>query len=269
MNISVPTDTVFIPKDTWFPEQTYTLKADVVDSSHSNNASIGSFINEVLGYQEADSSSYCPFDQTAIDNVYKSDYKKNQQTTATLKHTVEGFPVLLIMKFNTSTTSTVSVTPLGIYSFNLGRDAYRNLGFRKLNSIKDSVGETPVITTFPYVLENATFNETDSDANWIEIKDTTSLADLENFTNALPEGFDSSKGDFWQNDDNILNTRYEVRFPAGKQVSEYRNFKTFVGNIMQLPIEGTYDTSSVGTLTVPQVSDSYDLYTVDKNNNLF
>lgn len=267
LNISVPTDTVFIPKDTWFPEQTYTLKADVVDSSHSNNASIGSFINEVLGYQEADSSSYCPFDQTAIDNVYKSDYKKNQQTTATLKHTVEGFPVLLIMKFNTSTTSTVSVTPLGIYSFNLGRDAYRNLGFRKLNSIKDSVGETPVITTFPYVLENATFNETDSDANWIEIKDTTSLADLENFTDALPEGFDSSKGDFWQNDDNILNTRYEVRFPAGKQVSEYRNFKTFVGNIMQLPIEGTYDTSSVGTLTVPQVSDSYDLYTVDKNNN--
>ena len=267
LNISVPNDTVFIPKDTWFPEQTYTLKADVVDSSHSNNASIGSFINEVLGYQEADSSSYCPFDQTAIDNVYKSDYKKNQQTTATLKHTVEGFPVLLIMKFNTSTTSTVSVTPLGIYSFNLGRDAYRNLGFRKLNSIKDSVGETPVITTFPYVLENATFNETDSDANWIEIKDTTSLADLENFTNALPAGFDSSKGDFWQNDDNILNSRYEVRFPSGKQVSEYRNFKTFVSNIMQLPIEGTYDTDSIGALTVPQVSDSYDLYTVDNNNN--
>lgn len=268
LNITVPNDTVFIPKDTWLPEQTYTLKADVVDSSHSNNASVGSFINEVLGFsEEIGDTLYSPFDQTAIDNVYKSDYKKNQQTTASLKHTVEGFPVLLIMKFNTSTTSTVSVTPLGIYSFNLGRDAYRNLGFRKLNSITDSVGEKPVITTFPYVLENARFDETDSNANWIEIKDTTSLADLEDFTNALPSGFDSSKGDFWQNDDNILNTRYEVRFPAGKAVSEYRNFKTFVGNIMQLPIEGTYDTSSMGALTIPQVSDSYDLYTVDNNNN--
>ena len=50
LNITVPNDTVFIPKNTWFPEQTYTLKADVVDSSHSNNASIGTFINEVLGY---------------------------------------------------------------------------------------------------------------------------------------------------------------------------------------------------------------------------
>lgn len=267
LNITVPNSTAFIPKDTWLPEQTYTLKADVVDSSHSNNAATGSFINEVLGYQEADGSSFHPFDKIAIDNVYNSDYKKNQQTTATLKHTVEGFPVLLIMKFNTSTTSTVSVTPLGIYSFNLGRDAYRNLGFRKLNSIKDGVGELPTITTFPYLLEDAVFDDDDSDANWIEIKDTSSVEDLVDFTDALPSGFNSAIGDFWQNDDSILNNRYEVRFPSGKQVTDYRNFKTFVGNIMRLPIEGTYDTSSIGTLSIPQVTDPYDLYTVDLNNN--
>ena len=270
LNITVPNTTAFIPKSHWLPEQTYTLKADVVDSSHSNNASIGRFINEVLGYNESDGSSYCPFDATAISNVYSSNYKKTQQPTATLKHTVEGFPILLIMKFNVpeSGESTVSVTSLGIYSFNLGRNAYRNLGFRKLDSIVDTAtNEKPVISTFPYILEGATFNDVDSNANWIEIKDTTSLEDLVDFEDSLPSDFNSAKGDFWQNDDSILNARYEVRFPANRQTSEYTSFKRFVSNIMQLPIEGTYNTDSLGNVTTPQVSDSFDLYTVDSSNN--
>nr|DAS39695.1 MAG TPA: hypothetical protein [Caudoviricetes sp.] len=33
--------------------------------------------------------------------MYDADYVKKQQKTATLKHTVEGFPVFLIMKFYT------------------------------------------------------------------------------------------------------------------------------------------------------------------------
>lgn len=268
LNITVPSTTAFIPKETWLPEQTYTLKADVVDSSHSNNAAIGKFINEVLGYQENDQSSYFPFDNTAISNVYNSDYKRNQHAGATLKHTVEGFPVFLIMRFNTSTTSTVSITPLGIYSFNLGRNAYRNLGFRKLKSLKDSVGDAPIISTFPYLLTDATFQDEESNANWIEIKDTTSLADLIDFTTSWDtETFDSSKGDFWQNDDSILDARYEVRYPANRNVSEYANFKNFVGNIMSLPVEGTYSTDSLGQVTRPQVSNAFKLYSVDNNNN--
>lgn len=263
LNITVPNDTVFIPKNTWFPEQTYTLKADVVDSSHSNNASIGTFINEVLGYQESDGSSYFPFDPTAVDNVYNSNYKKTQQKDVTLKHTVEGFPIFLIMKFNTNTESTVSITPLGIYSFNLGRDAYRNLGFRKLDSVLDSTGDKVQITTFPYLMEGATFNDIDSNANWIEIRDTTSLADLQDVTTSLPEGFDSSKGDFWQNDDNILNARYEVRFPKGKSVTDYKRFKTFVSNIMMLPIEGTFSTDSLGNVDIPVITDPFYLYRLE------
>ena len=49
--------------------------------------------------------------------------------------------------------------------------------------------------------------------------------------------YNSSTGDFWQNDDNILNERYEVRFPKGKNVTDYGLFKIFVSNIMWLPIE--------------------------------
>ena len=266
LNITVPEDTVFIPKDTWFPEQTYTLKADVVDSSHSNNAAIGGFINEKLGYDEQ-TGAFFPFDKNAIDNVYTANYKKKQQPTVTLKHTVEGFPVFLIMKFNTNTSSTISVTPLGIYSFNIGRDAYRNLGFKKVNSISDSVGDTPEIKTFPYILERARINETESDANWIEIKDTTSIKDLIEVTNELPENFDCSKGDFWQDDASILNARYEVRFGNKTVPSQYENFKTFVKNIMSLPIEGCSTTDVLGNRDQSQITGSYDKYQVDNKSN--
>lgn len=267
LNITVPEDTVFIPKDTWFPEQTYTLKADVVDSSHSNNASIGGFINEQLGYNEEKGDAYFPFDNTAISNVYTSDYKKKQQPTVTLKHTVEGFPVFLIMKFNVNTSSTISVTPLGIYSFNLGRDAYRNLGFKKVNYISDSVGDIPTINTFPYVLEKAIIKETDSNANWIEIKDTTSIKDLMDVTDSLPDDFDCSKGDFWQKDDAILNARYEVRYGNSASVSQYSKFKTFVENVMKLPIEGCSTTDVLGNRDPHQITGSFDLYTVDNESN--
>lgn len=266
LNITVPEDTVFIPKDTWFPEQTYTLKADVVDSSHSNNAAIGGFINEKLGYDEQ-TGAFFPFDKTAINNVYTADYKKKQQPTVTLKHTVEGFPVFLIMKFNTNTSSTISVTPLGIYSFNIGRDAYRNLGFKKVNKISDSVGDVPEIKTFPYLLERARINETDSDANWIEIKDTTSIKDLIEVTNVLPENFDCSKGDFWQDDPSILDARYEVRFGNKTVPSQYENFKTFVKNIMSLPIEGCSTTDVLGNRDQCQITGSYDKYQVDNKSN--
>lgn len=255
LNITVPNDTAFMPKDTWLPEQTYTLKADVVDSSHSNNASIGKFINTVL-------KDYFPSDPIALDNVENSEYVKNQQPTATLKHTVEGFPILLIMNFHTTETSKVSTTPLGIYSFNLGRDAFRNLGFRKVNQITDNLGAKINATTFPFLAEGCTYDETDSNANWIEIKDTTSLRDFNDLTgSSLPADFDSSNGDFWQNDDSILDLRYEVRYPQGRQVSDYTTFKNFVGTVMSLPLEGLYVTRDrIGNVERPEITTEYDLY---------
>lgn len=268
INITVPNDTVFIPKDTWYPEQTYTLKADIVDSSHSNNAAIGTFINEVLGPDANGDGAYLPFDQTAIDNVYKSTYKANQQPSVSLKHTVTGFPVLVIMKFYTAATGDVSVTSLGIYSFNLGRDAFRNLGFRKVNKI--TINDTvPQITTFPYLATGATFDEakdSDSDANWIEIANTSEM-DISNIVDTLPTGFDTSKGDFWQNDSNILNNRFEVRFGNKVNPADYDNFKAFVGNIMAFPIEGTSTTSNNDIVTIPQIVGDYNLYSCDTTGN--
>lgn len=267
LNITLPTGTIFTPKSTWIPEQTYTLKADIVDSSHANNAAIGSFINTELGKKD---NPYFPFDPAALKNVYDSPYVKTQQPTATLKHTVEGFPVFVIIKFYTDAQNTLSVTPLGVYSFNIGRDAHRNLGFKQVKSIKNATDHNPVqVTTFPFYADNVEIDETfDQDKSaWIEIKDTNSLVGFERITNSLPEDLDTSKGDFWQNDDNILNQKYEVRFPSGKRTSDYPGFKEFVSNIMKLPIEGCYSSDVNGSNTIPMISGSYDQYTVDSSGN--
>lgn len=268
INITTPDTSMFVPKSTWLPEQTYTLKADVVDSSHASNAAIGSFINTALG--RIGTSEYFPFDKKAISNVYDSDYVKKQQKTATLKHTVEGFPVFLIMKFYTDAQNKVSTTPLGIYSFNLGRNAYRNLGFKKVNKILDEGNNAFEVTTFPFYKDKVKYIEDDTkDANWIEIKDTISLSDFANVKDSLPEGINTSNGDFWQSDREILNRRFDVRYPSNKQPSDYPGFVQFVKNIMRFPIERCYSSDSLGVISKNYIAGSYDLYSVDNFNNYY
>lgn len=258
INITLPNTkedtTVFIPKPTWLPESTYTLKADVVDSSHSNNAAIGKFINEAIG-------SYFPYSPDAQANIDESNYCKTQQTSATLKHTVEGFPVLLIMKFRTENVGDISITPLGIYNFNLGRNAYRNLGFRKINSIKKD-GANISVTAFPYVAEHTVVDEEDSEANWIEVKDTYSVPDLSRVTgDSIPSTFNTSTGDFWQPANGILDLLYEVRYGSRPNPSDYSNFKDFVQYIASLPFEAPIKViDRVGTKNISQISGEYDAY---------
>lgn len=114
---------LFQPKDTWMPERQFTLKADVVDSSHANNASIGKWIND-----NADSI----FEKTPPMEYLESNRPKDTRDMTkvhdkvTIKHTLEGFPVILLIQFDGEETQTM----LGIYSFNLGRGAYYNMGFR-------------------------------------------------------------------------------------------------------------------------------------------
>lgn len=101
---------------TFLPETEFILKADVVDSSHSNNTTCGKFINTVCGKFSGNAFS---------DNGYYSNYIRN---------CLEGFPTLLYLEVVTtdSTTQTTSSIYyyLGIYNFNLGRTSYYNLGYK-------------------------------------------------------------------------------------------------------------------------------------------
>ena len=272
IDITVNDETMFIPRSSWLPEQTYTLKADVVDSSHSNNPAIGRFINEVL-------SEYYPIDNNAKLNVQQS--SANLGYNVQFKHTVEGFPILLIMSFYKATSSPneITITPLGIYNFNLGRKAYRNMGFSKIQSVK--LGEETINlsnATFPYIVNGITYNETNADnAAWIEIKDTASIADMEGITESgYPANFDSSTGDFWQTDKEIINKKYEVRFPAGVMPysvnavagQEKGAFANFVEEIAKLPVEGLRLTKSANVgepngIVQNDITAQYKKYTYD------
>lgn len=100
----------------FLPEQKFTLKADVVDSSHSNNTSCGRFINTVC----------TPFSESiqGLSGKFKTH----------VKNCLEGFPVLVFFNLVSTNPSTqeqdIRYYYLGVYNFNLGRDSYYNLGYK-------------------------------------------------------------------------------------------------------------------------------------------
>lgn len=97
--------------NTFLPEQRFTLKADVVDSSHTNNCCLGRFINDVT-------ESKAKYNVTG---KYK-DYVKSCLT---------GFPIILFIQTDgvVDGISESNYYYLGIYNFNLGRESYLNLGY--------------------------------------------------------------------------------------------------------------------------------------------
>ena len=107
----------------FLPETEFTLKADVVDSSHSNNTSCGKFVNTVCR----------KFSSDIVENGYYRNYIKN---------CLEGFPFLLYLCLVETNQDTQEVTQtyyyLGVYNFNLGRSSYYNLGYKDLSVFGDT-----------------------------------------------------------------------------------------------------------------------------------
>lgn len=103
--------------DTFLPETQFTLKADVVDSSHSNNTTCGKFVNTVCEKFS---------DSISEDSIFKP----------YIKNCLEGFPILLFMHIVTEDPETGDKDDVyyyfGVYNFNLGREAYFNLGYKDL-----------------------------------------------------------------------------------------------------------------------------------------
>ena len=106
---------------TFLPETKYTLKADVVDSSHSNNTTCGKFVNTVCN----------KFYNHIGDTSYYSNYIKN---------CLDGFPILLFLCHVTSDGENKNRTYYyqGVYNFNLGRSSYFNLGYKDLSVFGDN-----------------------------------------------------------------------------------------------------------------------------------
>lgn len=129
---------LFQPKKNWFPESQFTLKADVVDSAHANNAVLGEWINNSGVFDNNPAMNEFgvnrPFD---MDDSGNTSYGVDNDVT--IKHTLEGFPILLFIKFSGNN----SYTFLGIYSFNLGRYSYYNMGMKFLRGFSRRNGVGP------------------------------------------------------------------------------------------------------------------------------
>ena len=102
---------------TFLPENEFTLKADAVDSSHSNNVAIGKFVND-----------WCKFDY----NTGLSGSSLNGH----VKKCLEGFPFLMFLCVEGKDANGASKNDyyyLGIYNFNLGRGSWYNLGYSDIS----------------------------------------------------------------------------------------------------------------------------------------
>lgn len=148
---------LFQPKKTWFPEKQFTLKADVVDSSHANNAVIGEWINNSGLFENNPamnafmSNRTKEVDQSGAPRTHKieggTEYVDYDESV-TIKHTLEGFPVLLFIHFDSQTDG---YSFAGIYSFNLGRYSYYNTGLRFLECFSrgsSADAPTPRVVTY-------------------------------------------------------------------------------------------------------------------------
>lgn len=141
---------LFQPKPSWLPESEFTLKADVVDSSHSNNATLGEWINN-LGTDYLDENPAMEAFRYNKPIVTDSGGTSNPTKEATVKHTLEGFPVLLNMQFADGLW-----VNLGIYSMNLGRYSYYNMGFRFLQEFNRENGSSDDDNFSPCMIDDYT-----------------------------------------------------------------------------------------------------------------
>jgi hypothetical protein len=159
---------LFQPKEDWFPEKEFTLKADIVDSSHANNATIGYWINKKMtnimennpamkilnsdvNYRPKDKIKYQGQEKifthiSTIDNETEIDYDEN----VTIKHNLEGFPVIVLIKFSDKNDYEF----IGIYSFNLGRYSYYNMGLSFLKAFsRREISENPIEVSCPALVD--------------------------------------------------------------------------------------------------------------------
>lgn len=118
-------------KEDWLPENRYTLKADVMDSSHVNNVLIGKIINGLVTTKDSQGNDVQikPLDNTPPMSL------NGYQWANKVKHTSEGFPCILFINFKATGSSVSNCRCMGIYNFNLGRYAYFNLGLKLLTSV--------------------------------------------------------------------------------------------------------------------------------------
>ena len=212
--------------ETFLPEQEFTLKADVVDSSHSNNTSVGHFVNK---YNNFDYS----IEQDSADANIKSHVRK----------CLEGFPVLVFLNLLDS-EGTDQCYYLGIYNFNLGRGSHFNLGYSDLRLLDDV---QDVSNSFTFALVDST--SVNNNIAVAEVQNNRKYWDFSQFDESiLFQLSDQEKSDFMFGD---------IVSSAGDKGKVKGWIKDFVRQVARA---GGYIFKEVGKTFMPLGSDLGDEY---------
>ncbi len=102
----------------FFPEQSFTLKGDIVDSSHCVNTAVGDFVN----------ANCTPFN-TGYQNC------------------LSGKPLLVLVEHISEEAAASEYYLLGIYNYNLGRNSKYNLNYAERPSLSSDLSGFIVATT--------------------------------------------------------------------------------------------------------------------------
>lgn len=135
-------------KDDWYPENEYTLKADVVDSAHMNNAVVGNFVNRAVEQGVFPKTPPAQYVETNINTTFAEipyiETTVGDTVRRTPKPTVkicgEGFQFLLAVIFYSEDKMAGDTKSLGIYTFTLGRQSIYNFGYKLLKRFRKKDG---------------------------------------------------------------------------------------------------------------------------------
>lgn len=255
---------MFWAKENWFPERVYTLKADVVDSAHANNACIGKFVNTCA--QNENLLDPTPPMQYFNSNKGSDIFRDLPQVALdegglTVKHTLEGFPVLVLASFKEIDESTTNRS-LGIYSFNLGREAYHNMGFELLKRFRNLDGTIlsndampPILLGAPNTGEDVIFFDAESWEGAISLNCRPKTASTKTQIDAQSGNrYDGSvnagapvelNGYFWSSRPSHINHFWLKKYPVGD--SDMTKFESLCADMVSMPYRrGSYDTGDGG-----------------------
>ena len=168
---------LFQPKDEWLPENEFTLKADVIDSSHVNNVVIGKIINgEIKNTQGIPIKPLGATPPMALGNdVWDGDSVKAENIRGKIKHTSDGFPCLLFIRYAPDANGNIKEPEFkGIYNFNLGRYAFYNLGLKILKDYTKDIESGPTTVTQYTEADNIWSTSEDNGVYSVEINQNTS-----------------------------------------------------------------------------------------------
>lgn len=242
---------LFQPREDWLPENEFTLKADVVDSAHVNNVVVGQIVNGIA--KNEGGQNITPFAATPPmslgNDIWGGDQAKADDIRSKIKHTSEGFPCLLFIRYAPDLDGTIKQPKFcGIYNFNLGRYAFFNLGLKLLLDYTKVNQDGPTLVT-DYEEKSDYWNTGSSNGVYsVEINQNS-----------------SAQGAFQQDDIKIVQFMGDVMYSSRDEATGYNQVQKFysqMANMALTRIQGYTMDDAGQTPTKPIPGKFYDL---DKN----